>query len=53
MLKGLGMEVPKSIETRKYPCSKTGDDGMHEQIGGLANFCKSLVVVYFTYFEGL
>ena len=30
MLKDVGMEVPKSVETRKHPCSKTGDDGMQQ-----------------------
>ena len=30
MLKGVGMEVAKSVETRKYPCSKRDDDGMQQ-----------------------
>ena len=28
MLKDVGMEVPKNVETRMHPWSKTGDDGM-------------------------
>ena len=30
MLKGVGMEVAKSVNTWKYPCSKTDDDGMQQ-----------------------
>ena len=30
MLKDVEMEVTKSVKTRKYPCSKTGDDGMQQ-----------------------
>ena len=30
MKKHVGMEVPKSIETRKHLCSKVGDDGMQQ-----------------------
>ena len=29
-MKDVGMEVPKSIETRKDLCSKAGDDGMQQ-----------------------
>ena len=28
MLKDVGMEVPKIVETRKHPWSKTGEDGI-------------------------
>ena len=30
ILKDVGMELPKSVETRKHPGSKTGDDGMQQ-----------------------
>ena len=30
MMRHVGMEVPKSIETRKHVCSKAGDDGMRQ-----------------------
>ena len=30
MLKDVGMEVSKGIETKKQLCSKTGDDGMKQ-----------------------
>ena len=30
MMRHVGMEVPKSIETRKHLCSKAGDDGMQQ-----------------------
>ena len=30
MLKDVGMVMPKSVETRKRPCSKTGDEGMQQ-----------------------
>ena len=30
-VEGLVMEVPKSVETRKHPCSKTEDYGMQQQ----------------------
>ena len=30
MLKDVGVEVPKSVETKKHQCSKTGGDGMQQ-----------------------
>ena len=33
MLKDEGMAGPKSVETRKHPRSKTGDDGMPGGVG--------------------
>ena len=37
----VGMKAPKSVETRKHPCSKTGDDNSVQNHRIV--FCTSLI----------